>query len=354
MKKLALVTGSAGLVGSECVRFFSQKGFGVIGVDNNMRKNFFGDAASVEWNKALLLKTAPGYVHYDFDIRDKAAVESLFTKYNFDLIIHAAAQPSHDWAAKEPSTDFDINAGGTQILLENFRARAPGAVFIFLSTNKVYGDNPNRLPLVELDKRFELPESHTFYGGIDESFSIDNCLHSLFGASKAAADILVQEYGKYFGLKTAAFRCGCITGPYHSGAELHGFLSYLVKCCISGKKYTIFGYKGKQVRDNIHSRDLVEAFYQFYLKPRSGEVYNMGGGRSASVSVLEAIGICEAVSGRNMSHEYVDRNRIGDHIWRISSLSKFKSHYPGWKISYDARGLIQDIFTQQKEFAGDK
>ena len=354
MKKLVLVTGSAGLVGSECVRFFSQKGFGVIGVDNNMRKNFFGETASVEWNKDLLLKTAPDYVHHDFDIRDKAAIEGLFAKYDFDLIIHAAAQPSHDWAVKEPTTDFDINAGGTQSLLENFRKRASGAAFIFLSTNKVYGDNPNRLPLVELEKRFDLPEGHKYYGGIKESFSIDNCLHSLFGASKAAADILVQEYGRYFGLKTAVFRCGCITGPYHSGAELHGFLSYLVKCSIAGKKYTIFGYKGKQVRDNIHSHDLVDAFYQFYLKPRSGEVYNMGGSRIASVSVLEAIGLCEEVSGRKMSYEYVDGNRIGDHIWWISGLSKFKAHYPGWKISYGARSLIEDIFTQQKKLVGNK
>lgn len=354
MKKQVLITGSAGLVGSECVRFFSQKGFGIIGVDNNMRKAFFGDTASVEWNKDLLLNTAADYVHYDFDIRDKARIDDLFRKYNFDLIIHAAAQPSHDWAAKDPSTDFDINAGGTQILLENFRKQAPGAVFIFLSTNKVYGDNPNRLPLLELERRYELPEDHKFYTGIDESFSIDNCLHSLFGASKLSADILVQEYGKYFGLKTVAFRCGCITGPYHSGAELHGFLSYLVKCCISGKRYTIYGYKGKQVRDNIHSHDLADAFYQFYLKPRCGEVYNMGGSRVAGVSVLEAIELCEKISGRKISYEYTDRNRVGDHIWWISDLSKFRSHYPDWKITYDARGLIENIFRQQKELIPQK
>jgi len=354
MKKRVLITGSAGLVGSECVRFFSQKDFSVIGIDNNMRKSFFGDTASVEWNKDLLVKTSPGYVHYDFDIRDKAAIEGLFRKYEFDLIIHAAAQPSHDWAAREPATDFEINAVGTQILLESFRAHAPQAVFIFLSTNKVYGDNPNKLPFLELESRYELPEDHKFYGGIDESLGIDNCLHSLFGASKAAADILVQEYGRYFGLKTVAFRCGCITGPYHSSAELHGFLSYLVKCCITGKKYSIYGYKGKQVRDNIHSHDLANAFYQFYLAPRAGEVYNMGGGRAASVSVLEAIGLCEEISGRKMAYEYADRNRIGDHIWWISDLSKFKAHYPDWSITYDGRRIIGEIFRQQKELTGQK
>ena len=350
MKKKVLVTGSAGLVGSECVRFFSQKGFNVVGVDNDMRKNFFGDTASVEWNKNLLLKMVPDYTHHDLDIRDRVAIEGLFKKYDFDLIVHAAAQPSHDWAAKDPQADFDINAGGTQILLENFRKHAPQSVFIFLSTNKVYGDNPNGFPFIELESRYELPKDHRFYKGIDESLGIDNCLHSLFGASKAAADILVQEYGRYFGLKTAAFRCGCITGPYHSGAELHGFLSYLVKCCVTGNKYSIYGYKGKQVRDNIHSHDLADAFYRFYLEPRSGEVYNMGGGRAASVSVLEAIGICEEISGKKMSYEYVDRNRVGDHIWWISDLSKFKSHYPDWNITYDGRRLIEEIFEKTRNF----
>lgn len=349
MKKLALITGSAGLIGSECVRFFSKKGFRIIGIDNNMRKVFFGNDASVEWNKQRLIKEISDYEHYDIDIRDRDKIENLFKKNRFDLIVHTAAQPSHDWAARDPYMDFTVNANGTLVLLESFRQFCPEAVFIFTSTNKVYGDTPNRLPLVELEKRYELPKDHKFYKGIDETMSIDNSTHSLFGASKAAADVLVQEYGRYFGLKTAALRGGCLTGPSHSGTELHGFLSYLVRCAISGKKYSIYGYKGKQVRDNIHSYDLVNAFYHFYENPRSGEAYNMGGGRFSNVSMLEAIEITEKICGRKMNYEYVDKNRIGDHMWYISDLTKFKSHYPKWDLTISVTDIIEEIFKQQKE-----
>ncbi len=349
MEKLALVTGSAGLIGSECVRFFSQKGFKVVGIDNNMRKVFFGEDASVEWVKKLLVETISGYIHHDIDIRDRENIERLFKEYKFDLIIHTAAQPSHDWAAKDPFTDFTVNADGTLVLLESFRTYSPNAVFIFTSTNKVYGDRPNKLPLIELQKRFELPSSHKYYLGIDESMSIDDCLHSLFGASKAAADILVQEYGKYVGLKTGVFRCGCLTGPAHSGTELHGFLSYLVRSAIMGKKYTIYGYKGKQVRDNIHSYDLVNAFYHFYQAPRCGEIYNIGGGRFSNVSILEAIDLCREIYGKKINYEYVDKNRKGDHIWWITDNSKFTNHYPQWKLTYTIDKTLREIFQQQSK-----
>ncbi|MDD5731017.1 MAG: NAD-dependent epimerase/dehydratase family protein, partial [Candidatus Omnitrophica bacterium] len=259
-----------------------------------------------------------------------------------------ASQPSHDWAAKAPKIDFGVNAQGTLNLLEASRLYCPQAVFSFTSTNKVYGDRPNTLPLVELDKRYELPQDHRYYRGIDETMSIDGCLHSVFGASKAAADIMTQEYGKYFGLKTGVFRGGCLTGPSHSGAQLHGFLSYLVKCCILKRKYTVFGYKGKQVRDNIHSHDLVNAFYHFFKNPRCGEVYNIGGGRFANVSVLEAIEICERISGRKFDYEYVETARKGDHIWWISDVSKFKSHYPVWEYKYNIEDTVRQIFEAQK------
>lgn len=349
MKRTALITGSAGLVGSECVRFFSTKGFKIIGVDNDMRKSFFGQEASVGWNKKLLIETVREYTHYDIDIRDKASVEQLFGELTFDIIIHTAAQPSHDWAARDPYTDFSINADGTLVLLESFRRFSPKASFIFTSTNKVYGDRPNSLPFTELDKRYELPADHKYHAGIDESMSIDSCLHSLFGASKVAADILVQEYGRYFGLNTAVFRGGCLTGPAHSGAELHGFLAYLAKCCMEGKKYTIYGYKGKQVRDNIHAHDLVNAFYQFYLKPTSGEVYNIGGSRFSNCSVLEAIELCQEISGKKLNYDYVDNNRTGDHIWWISDVSKFKRHYPGWQLTYDVGRILEEIVKKHTE-----
>lgn len=340
----ALVTGSAGLIGSESVKFFAEKGFDIVGIDNNMRSYFFGDEASTEWNrKKLEGQLGKQYTHHQIDIRDNEAVEKLFKKYKFDIVIHAAAQPSHDWAAKEPFTDFTVNANGTLVLLENTRLHAPEAVFIFTSTNKVYGDRPNDLPLVELEKRWELPEDHVFYKGIDESMSIDSSKHSLFGASKVAADVMVQEYGKYFGLKTAVFRGGCLTGPSHSGAELHGFLAYLIKCIASGKKYTVFGYKGKQVRDNIHSHDLVNAFYHVYKKPRQGEVYNIGGARNSNISMLEAIEKIEKLFGKKANYELSTQNRIGDHIWYISDVSKFKNHYPEWDFEYSIDTILEEM-----------
>lgn len=340
----ALVTGSAGLIGSEAAKFFAEKGFEIIGIDNNMRSYFFGDEASTEWNqKKVQDQLKNKYTHYKADIRDNEAIEKIFKQHKFDIIIHTAAQPSHDWAAKEPITDFTVNANGTLVMLENTRLHAPDAVFIFTSTNKVYGDTPNRLPLVELEKRWELPKDHPFYIGIDESMSIDQTKHSVFGASKVAADVMVQEYGQYFGMKTAVFRGGCLTGPSHSGAELHGFLAYLIKCINSGKKYTIFGYKGKQVRDNIHSHDLVNAFYHFYQKPRAGEVYNIGGARNSNISMLEAIEKIEKLLGKKANYELSDDNRIGDHIWYISDVSKFKEHYPKWDFEYDIDDILKEM-----------
>ena len=347
MKETALITGSCGLVGSESVRFLSKKGFKVIGIDNNMRKVFFGEDASVEWNKKRLLEEIESYKHFNLDIRNAADVKRLFQENRFDLIIHTAAQPSHDWAAKDPYTDFSVNAQGTLVLLESFRRFCPDAVFIFTSTNKVYGDRPNSLPLLELDTRYELPSEHRFYQGIDETMEIDQSLHSLFGVSKASADLLVQEYGRYFGLKTVCFRGGCLTGPAHSGTRLHGFLSYLVRCCITGRKYTIYGYKGKQVRDNIHSYDLVNAFYQFYQNPRIGEVYNMAGSRYSNVSMMEAIEIVQSITGKKLSCEYTDKSRIGDHKWWISNVAKFKTHYPQWGFTYDVPKIVEEIYSEQ-------
>ena len=348
---VVLVTGSCGLIGSETVSFFAEKGFDIIGIDNNMRKSFFGPDGSILWNKKRLVKLYKNYHHYSADIRSQTKINSIFKKYGKDivLIVHAAAQPSHDWAARDPKVDFGVNAVGTLVLLEAFRQFCPQAVFIFTSTNKVYGDTPNRLPLIEEEKRFELAGDHQYYNGIDETMSIDNCLHSVFGASKVGADIMTQEYGRYFNLKTGVFRGGCLTGPEHSGAELHGFLSYLVKCAVTKRKYKIYGYKGKQVRDNIHSFDLVNAFYHYFQKPRRGEVYNIGGGRFTNVSVLEAIQICEKLSGEKFDYEYIDANRIGDHIWWISDVSKFKSHYPKWQYKFGIEETIKQIYHSQKE-----
>ena len=341
--KKVLVTGSAGLVGSESVRFFCEKGFKVIGVDNDMRAYFFGSDASTSWNRKLLEAKYKNYKHLNIDIRNSEEIEKLFKKIKPDLIIHTAAQPSHDWAAKEPMTDFSVNAMGTLVLLEAARKYAPDAVFIFTSTNKVYGDRPNYLPLIETEKRWELPEEHPFYKGIDESMSIDACLHSVFGSSKVASDILTQEYGKYFGLKTGIFRGGCITGPAHSGAQLHGFLAYLVKAIAHETVYTIFGYKGKQVRDNIHAKDLVSAFYEFYKKPRKGEVYNMGGHRHSHTSILEVIPKIEKILNKKAKLKYNKKNRIGDHIWYISDVSKFKRDYPAWKYKYDENLILEEL-----------
>ena len=343
-QKQALVTGAGGLVGSQAVEFLIDKGFRVVGIDNNMRQYFFGSAGSTLWNSDRLKRQyAKDYTHVVADIRDEKSTAGIFQNHKFDLIIHAAAQPSHDWAAKEPLTDFSINATGTLIMLENFRQYCPDAVFIFTSTNKVYGDRPNSLPLKELATRYELPTNHQFYQGIDESMSIDNCLHSVFGASKVAADVMVQEYGRYFKLHTGVFRGGCLTGPNHSGAILHGFLAYLVKAIKQGIIYEIYGHKGKQVRDNIHAYDLVNAFYHFYLKPRQGEVYNIGGSRFANVSILEAITKIEVILGKKAKVKYVDKPRIGDHIWYISDVSKFKSHYPRWDYTYDIDQTIAAI-----------
>lgn len=342
-KKL-LVTGSAGLIGSQSVKFFAKKGFEIYGIDNNMRQYFFGEGASTQWSQKRLKKDLKDqYHHFNIDIRDFEALQRLFKKTTFDLIIHTAAQPSHDWAAKEPLTDFGVNAVGTHNLLELTRLYSPKAVFIFTSTNKVYGDTPNALPLIEKDTRFELPKKHKFFNGIDETMSIDNSTHSVFGASKVAADVMVQEYGRYFGMKTAVFRGGCLTGPDHSGAQLHGFLSYLVKSIILGKEYTIFGYKGKQVRDNIHSYDLVNAFYHFYKKPRKGEVYNIGGSRHSNVSMLEAIMKIEEIVKKKAKIKYSKANRIGDHIWYVSDVSRFQSHFPQWKYHYDSDDIIDEM-----------
>lgn len=348
--KIVLITGSAGLIGSEAVGFFAEKGYQVIGIDNDMRKYFFGNEASTAWNKKQIEEKYRRYIHQNVDIRNQSTLRKLFKKFNRDiqLVIHAAAQPSHDWAAREPLTDFSINANGTLNLLEMTRLYCPKAVFIFTSTNKVYGDLPNKLPLTEQKNRWDLPKNHRYYPGIDETMSIDNSLHSLFGASKAAADILVQEYGKYFGMNTVAFRGGCLTGPNHSGAMLHGFLSYLMKCAVTGEEYTILGYKGKQVRDNIHSFDLVNAFYHFFKNPRKGEVYNMGGGRSNSCSILEAIKLCEEITGKKLKCRYVNKNRVGDHIWYISNLKKFETHYPHWKQKYTLTETLEQIYTNNK------
>lgn len=345
---IAIVTGSAGLIGSEAVKFFSDKFDLIVGLDNNLRQYFFGKEGSSDWNKQRLQDAFQNYEHHATDIRDVEALDVVFSKYNKDikLILHTAAQPSHDWAAKEPFTDFSVNANGTLNLLELTRKHCPEAVFIFTSTNKVYGDTPNRLPLLEEESRWEIDERHPYYArGIDEQMSIDHTKHSLFGASKVAADILVQEYGNYFGMKTGIFRGGCLTGPNHSGAKLHGFLSYLMKCAITGDQYTIFGYKGKQVRDNIHSYDLVNMFWHFYQHPRPGEVYNAGGGRHSNCSMLEAISLCETITGNKMNYIYSEDNRIGDHIWWISDVTKFRSHYPAWNWKYD----LTDILTQISE-----
>ena len=345
---VVLVTGSAGLIGSEAARFFCDCGFLVAGIDNDMRSKLFGADASTAWNRDRLIDRFPSnYVHHNMDIRDVDAVQRVFAEYGSDLklIIHAAAQPSHDWAAKDPFTDFTINANGTLVLLENARAVSPEAAFIFCSTNKVYGDRPNDLPLEEQGLRWEIADSHAFYGGIDETMSIDGCKHSLFGASKVAADILVQEYGRYFGMRTGVFRGGCLTGPNHSGTQLHGFLSYLMKCTMTGEPYSVYGYKGKQVRDNIHSVDLVKAFSHFYEAPRVAQVYNIGGGRFSNCSILEAIEICEAICGKKLNWRYEETNRIGDHIWWISDTRKFQRHYPTWELTYSIRDILEQIFS---------
>lgn len=345
---IALITGSSGLIGGESVEFFSDKFDLIIGIDNNLRSYFFGKESSTTWNKDRLENKVPNFTSYNIDIRDFNALEVVFKKYGTDirLIVHTAAQPSHDWAAKEPLTDFGVNATGTLNMLELCRQNCPDSVFIFTSTNKVYGDTPNHLPLVELENRWEISEDHCYFkNGIDENMSIDQTKHSVFGASKVAADVMVQEYGRYFGLKTAVFRGGCLTGPNHSGAQLHGFLAYLMKCSISGDPYTIFGYKGKQVRDNIHSYDLVNMFWHFYNNPKKGELYNAGGGRFSNCSMLEAIDLCEKISGNKLDYTYADNNRIGDHVWYITDVSKFRQHYPDWEYQFNLETTMVEMHS---------
>jgi CDP-paratose 2-epimerase len=349
---VAIVTGAGGLVGAEAAKFFARKGLVIVGIDNDMRSLFFGADASTRWSWIELQRTLPFYTHVEADIRDREAIERVFLRYgaNISVIIHTAAQPSHDWAAREPIVDFSVNASGTLNLLDASRRHCPEAVFIFCSTNKVYGDAPNRLPLEEHETRWELQAGHQFAThGIDETMSIDGSMHSLFGVSKAAADLLVQEYGRYFGLKTACFRGGCLTGPGHSGAQLHGFLSYLVKCAVTREPYTVFGYKAKQVRDNIHAFDLANAFWQFFENPRPGEVYNIGGGREANCSVIEAIGRVEELTGQAMNWAYRDEHRLGDHVWWISDVRRFKSHYPDWRPTYDLRRTMAEIHDACRE-----
>jgi CDP-paratose 2-epimerase len=349
---VAIITGSAGLIGSESVRFFASKFDTIVGIDNNMREYFFGSESSTSWNKQRLESEIPNYKHYNADIRDYSALEEIFKEYNTDisLIIHSAAQPSHDWAAREPLTDFQINATGTLNLLELTRLYNQKAVFIFTSTNKVYGDNPNFLPLAEHDTRWEIEENHPYFKeGIDEKISLDNTKHSVFGASKAAADIMVQEYGKYFQMNTGVFRGGCLTGPNHSGAQLHGFLAYLMKCAITQTPYTVLGYKGKQVRDNIHSWDLVNMFWHFYQSPKQGEVYNAGGGRFSNCSMIEGIQYCENITGNKMNYTYSETNRIGDHIWYISDMTKFKNDYPAWNWKYNLEDILSQMFMEIKK-----
>jgi CDP-paratose 2-epimerase len=343
--RTVIVTGSAGLIGSETVKRFAKEGTRVVGIDNDMRAQFFGTEASTEKTRNDLIANVRGYEHHDLDIRDACAIAELFKGHGsqIDAIVHTASQPSHDWAARDPQTDFTVNANGTLNLLEAARKFSPEAPFIFTSTNKVYGDTPNRLPLRELSTRWEIEPGHEYEPGISETMSIDYSKHSLFGASKAAADLLVQEYGRYFGLPTVSFRGGCLTGPAHAGTELHGFLSYLMICTVSGRPYRVFGYKGKQVRDNIHSFDLVEAFAEFIRAPRSGEVYNIGGSRYSNCSMLEAIDLCEQTSGRKLTWSYEETNRIGDHTWWISDVRKFQKHYPAWKFRYSLQEIVEEI-----------
>ncbi len=342
-----LVTGSSGLVGSEAVEHFDRQGHEVLGVDNNMRRVFFGPAGDTLWNLERLKGVTKRFTHSDLDIRDRTAIEDIFRTQRFDLIVHCAAQPSHDKARDIPLLDFEVNAVGTVNLLEATRQHSPEAVFVFLSTNKVYGDAPNEVPLKELEKRYDYarPEDSA---GIDETCRIDRTLHSLFGASKAAADLVAQEYGRYFKMKVGIFRGGCLTGPSHSGVELHGFLSYLVKIALSGGTYSIFGYKGKQVRDNIHSYDVVRAIEEFAANPRPGEVYNLGGARENSISILEAIEQIEQMTRRKLDWRYVEEARKGDHICYISNLGKFKSHYPNWKVTRGLDAILEEIIASQR------
>jgi CDP-paratose 2-epimerase len=349
---IAIITGSSGLIGSETAKLFHERGFDVVGIDNNLREYFFGADGSTAQNTKRLLHTLGRFTHHSFDVRDRDEIFKLFQYYGkaISVVVHTAAQPSHDWAAREPLTDFSVNAQSTLIMLEATRQFCPEAVFIFTSTNKVYGDTPNLLPLVEQETRWELDPEHPYYEyGIDESMAIDQSKHSVFGASKVAADVMTQEYGRYFGLRTVTFRGGCLTGPAHSGAELHGFLAYLVKCAATGRPYTIYGYKGKQVRDNIHSYDLVEAFWQFFLEPRAGAVYNIGGSRHSNCSVLEAIRCAEELCGRPVDYSFSEEARAGDHMWWISDVRRFQNDYPNWSYRYEQTTIIREIVEATQE-----
>jgi CDP-paratose 2-epimerase len=349
MKKL-LVTGSSGLIGSEVVTYFCGLGWRVFGIDNNMRADFFGPQGDTRWNQQRLSSLHKTFTHHELDIRDRTAVMRCLDQIRPDMVVHAAAQPSHDLAANRPFDDFDVNAVGTLNLLEATRRAVPEAVFVYMSTNKVYGDKPNALPLKELDTRWDYADPSDF-AGIRETFNVDQSKHSLFGASKLAADVIVQEYGRYFNMKTCCLRGGCLTGPNHSGVELHGFLSYLIRCNIEGRLYRIFGYKGKQVRDNIHSYDVARFIEAFWGAPRVGEVYNLGGGRNNSVSILEAFEMASAISGRKHVFEYVDKNREGDHICYISNLAKCRAHYPGWDITVPLTQVFGEIHRSWTERA---
>lgn len=343
---VAIITGSGGLVGSAAVRLFCARGFDVVGVDNDMRQYFFGPAASTSWNVRALRDACPRFTPCEADIRDRDALKALFSRYGKDVgvVVHTAAQPSHDWAVREPLTDFGVNALGTLNLLELARQRCPDAVFIFTSTNKVYGDGVNRLRYRELDTRFEPEEGEPYAEhGVDEGMTVDQTLHSVFGASKVAADVLVQEYGRYFGMRTGVFRGGCLTGPDHSAAQLHGFLGYLMRCAVRDVPYTVFGHSGKQVRDNIHADDVASAFWHFFQAPRPGEVYNIGGGRHSNISMREAIAACEKLTGKTIRVAYRDEARVGDHKWWISDVRKFRSHYPAWNYAYDIDAILREL-----------
>jgi CDP-paratose 2-epimerase len=349
---VAIITGAGGLIGSEAVEHFIGAGFDVVGVENDMRARFFGPESSTSHVTERLVEAYPSEFRWEnADIRDAETIERIFREHGgqIELVIHTAAQPSHDWAASEPQTDFGVNANGTLNLLEAARAHSPEAPFVFCSTNKVYGDTPNRLPLEDLEKRLELPESHPYFGGIDTSMSIDSSTHSLFGVSKAAADLLVQEYGRYFDMPTVAFRGGCLTGPQHAGAKLHGFLAYLMKCTVTGTPYTVFGYEGKQVRDNIHSADLIAAFDAYRKAPRAAAVYNIGGGRFSNCSMLEAIDVCERVAGRELDWEMGEEPRIGDHRWWISDLAPLEADYPDFKLRYGVEDILREMYEQNLE-----
>lgn len=342
MNQRILVTGSNGLIGSEVCLYFGPRGFQVHGLDNNQRAVFFGPSGDTRWNQKRLVDSLPGFQHHECDLRDRTGIDRLVGEIKPHLIVHAAAQPSHDLAAQIPFDDFDTNATGTLNLLEAARRHSPEAAFVHMSTNKVYGDGPNWIPLVELEKRWEYADP-AFERGIPETFSIDHCLHSLFGASKVASDVLVQEYGRYFGMPTCCLRCGCLTGPHHSGVELHGFLSYLIKCNIEQKDYTVFGYKGKQVRDNIHSEDVASFIFQFFKAPRSAAVYNLGGGKENSCSLLEAFEMVAAVTGKQQRYQYHEQNRRGDHICYYSNLDKIRADYPEWHLTKDLPTIFREI-----------